>query len=72
MRAYEIPAEVSREGKLELPDTLSATLPRDQQVRAIVLAPERSDEEDAPSWARLTAEQFLSGYDEVDVIYDEM
>ncbi|RKY65337.1 MAG: hypothetical protein DRP99_00300 [Candidatus Latescibacterota bacterium] len=71
MKAYEIPVKVSAEGKLELPKSLSALLPREQVVRVIILVPEPTDEEES-LWSRLTAEQFLAGYSEADSIYDKV
>ena len=71
MKAYEMPVKVSAEGKLELPKSLSALLPREQVVRVIILVPEPTDEEES-LWSRLTAEQFLAGYSEADSIYDKV
>ena len=71
MKAYEFPAKVTSEGKLELPESMLAVLPRDQIVRVIVLIPEAADDEQA-AWAKLTAEQFLAGYSEADSIYDTL
>ncbi len=70
MKAYEVPARVSEEGRLELPDEIVAQHPRRRALRLIVLAPEPEDDEDGDAWARLTAEQFLAGYSEADAIYD--
>ncbi len=70
MKAYEVPARVSQEGHLELPDEIVARLPRQQALRLIVLAPEPGDTEDGDAWVRLTTEQFLAGYSEADAIYD--
>ena len=72
MKAYEIPVEVTKEGKIELPDPLLELLPREQLVRMIILIPEPTDAEEQGAWSRLTAEQFLAGYDEADSIYDRM
>ncbi len=69
MKAYEFPVKVSPEGRLDLPDSVLELLPRDQMVRVIILLPESDDSEDA-DWERLTAEQFLAGYDEADSVYD--
>lgn len=69
MKAYEIPAKVTREGRIESLDALLELLPRDQVVRVIVLVPEPTDNEEQAAWSRLTAEQFLAGYSEADSIY---
>jgi len=70
MKAYELPVKVTPEGRLELPETLSVLLPRDQIVRVIILVPEPTDAEEQAAWSRLTAEQFFAGYSEADSIYD--
>ena len=71
MKAYEFPAKVTTEGKIELPDTVLQQLPHNQQVKVIILVNELSeDEEDDKVWHRLAAEQLLKGYSEEDAIYD--
>ena len=72
MKAYEIPAKITAEGKLELPETLETLLPRDETVRVIILIPEPEDSEEKALWSRLTDEQFFSGYNEADAIYDRI
>ena len=46
MKAYEFPAKITPEGKLELPDVQLEDLPRNSVVRVIVLIEEQTDEED--------------------------
>lgn len=46
MKAYEFPAKITPEGKLELPDVQLEDLPRNSVVRVIVLVEEQTDEED--------------------------
>ena len=70
MKAYEIPVEITSEGKLELPESLLAQLPREQVVRVIILVNEPADLEEHTAWSSLTEEQFVSGYSEADSIYD--
>ena len=72
MRAYEYPAKVTPEGKLELPDALRDKLLPNQVVRIIVLINEPADSEAKPDWSKLTAEQFLAGYSEADAAYDQL
>jgi len=66
MKAYEFPAQVTTEGKIELPDTILQKLPHNQQVKVIILV----NEEDDKAWNRLASEQLLKGYSEEDAIYD--
>ncbi|MCL1463485.1 hypothetical protein [Argonema galeatum] len=77
MKAYEFPAKVTAEGKLELPDTLLKNLTPNQQIRIIVLVNEPVDKEDdeekeAADWARLGTEQLFAGYSDEDAIYDKI
>ena len=72
MKAYEFPAHITVDGKLELPDT---PLPRsltNQSVRVIVLINENDNHSEVTEWENLTATQFLAGYSAVDDIYDEI
>lgn len=46
MKAYEFPAKVNAEGKLEVPPDLLENLPVDQPVRVIVLLEEASGSSD--------------------------
>lgn len=46
MKAYEFPAKVTAEGKLELPDAMLKNLLPNQQVRVIVLVNELVDIEE--------------------------
>ncbi|NMG09489.1 hypothetical protein [Brasilonema sp. UFV-L1] len=65
MKAYEFPAKITTEGKIELPDTVLQQLPHNQQVKVIILVNEPSeDEEDEEAWRRLASEQLLKGYGE--------
>ncbi|MFH7028728.1 MAG: hypothetical protein ACHBN1_25870 [Heteroscytonema crispum UTEX LB 1556] len=71
MKAYEFPAKVTTEGKIELPDTILQKLAHNQQVKVIILVNEpREDQEDDKAWNRLAGEQLLKGYSEEDAIYD--
>ena len=69
MKAYEVPAKVSPEGKLEISPGLADVLKPGQVVKLIVLVGEPEDEDAA--WNRLGLEQFFAGYGDVDSIYDK-
>ncbi len=71
MKAYEFPAKITPEGKLELPESLLKRLPNDQMVMVIALVSEQTDIEEQATWNRLTSEQFFAGYDQADAIYDK-
>ncbi|MBI4630454.1 MAG: hypothetical protein HY740_01845 [Chloroflexi bacterium] len=70
MKAYELPATITKEGKLEASLPQTANLPRGRAVRLIVLVSETDEEEQ--QWKQLTAEQFLKGYNKADAIYDRV
>ena len=71
MQVYEVPIDITPEGKLELPEALMDRVIRGQSVRLIALFDE-SDTDGRDDWARLTAEQFLAGYADTDSIYDKI
>ncbi|MEA3324097.1 MAG: hypothetical protein U9Q37_03020 [Euryarchaeota archaeon] len=70
MNAYEFQAAVTPDHKLSIPDALFGKLEAQKAIRVIVLINESADEERA--LAHLTAEQFLAGYDDSDVVYDQL
>ena len=70
MQMYEIPIEITPEGKLELPYTLMERMKRGQSIRLIALLDDSENGGDDRDWARMTAEQFLAGYADADSIYD--
>ncbi|MEH2305971.1 hypothetical protein [Nostoc sp.] len=71
MKAYEFPANVTTEGKIELPNAILQHLANNQQVKVIILVNEPTEEEqEEAAWHRLAAEQLLKGYSEDDAIYD--
>lgn len=71
MKAHEFPIQVSAEGTLELPPSLSELLPRGEVVRVIFLVREPDDLYEQKEWAHLTAKEFLAGYADSDAIYDQ-
>ncbi|MEA5566454.1 hypothetical protein [Anabaena sp. UHCC 0399] len=71
MKAYEFPANVTTEGKIELPNAILQQLVNNQQVKVIILVTEPTEEEqEEAAWQRLAADQLLKGYSEEDAIYD--
>ena len=71
MRVYEVPIDMTPEGKLELPDALMDRMVQGQNIRLIALVDESEDDKEYDSdWSRVTAEQFLAGYSDSDSIYD--
>ncbi len=70
MKAYEMPAQITEDGKLDVPSLPLSGLPRGRAVRLIVLVGETEEEEQ--QWKQLTAQQFLQGYSAADAIYDKV
>jgi hypothetical protein len=70
MRAYELPAKITPEGNLELPERLRQLLPAGRAARVIVLIPDPADADEQNAWERLTTDQFCSGYAAADAVYD--
>ena len=70
IKAYEFPAKVTSEGKLEVPDALRKYLPSDRAVKVIVLFKEPAELAEEEAWSTITSEQFLAGYNPADAIYD--
>jgi hypothetical protein len=72
MKAYEFPAQLTPEGKLEVDKVFLPSLSVKQTVKVILLVDEPADSAEKNAWAQLTAEQFVSGYSEADAIYDNI
>jgi len=70
MLKYELTAQITTEGKIELPDAVLQQLPHNQQVKVIILVNKSSEDEDDKAWNRLATQQLLKGYSEEDAIYD--
>lgn len=71
MKAYESSAKITSKG-LEIPDWLLEILPSNQEVKVIILINEQTDHSEQAYWSKLTAEQFLNGYEQSDAIYDNI
>ncbi len=72
IKAYDLPLKVTKDGKLELPETLRKQLLNEHFVRVIVLLPEPSDQRDDDGWARIPEQEFLQGYSGADSVYDNI
>jgi len=70
MKAYELNARITPEGRIELPDASRKLLPVTKSARVIVLIPDPDDATEQGTWERLTAEEFCSGYTAADAVYD--
>ncbi|QIR37636.1 hypothetical protein HCG51_13555 [Tolypothrix sp. PCC 7910] len=71
MKAYDFPANVTAEGKIELPNAALQNLANNQQVKVIILVNEPTEEkQEQAAWHHLATEQLLKGYSEDDAIYD--
>jgi hypothetical protein len=69
MKAFEFQAHVDAEGVLHVPTAIRNQMGPDQPVRVVLLVNETPPDW---NWEKLTAEQFLQGYDASDAIYDNL
>jgi len=69
MKAFEFQASINPNETLPVPSEVATQLHPEQPVRVLILVPEPADQ---AAWARLTAEQFLKGYDDSDAIYNDL
>jgi hypothetical protein len=66
MKALEFSTTIA-DNNIEIPENIRLQLNKEgKQVRVILLIEETGDND----WKHVTAQQFLSGYDESDSIYD--
>jgi len=67
MKAYEYSAEVLSDGHLSIPDNIKQQIKPSEKVRVMLLL-----EDDDAAWTRLAASEFLRGYADKDVMYDNL
>jgi hypothetical protein len=67
MKAYEYYGEILPDGHLSFPEDLKGKLKADSKIRVMLLL-----DEDEKAWDQLTMSQFLKGYSEKDVLYDNL
>jgi hypothetical protein len=66
MKALEFSTTIA-DNNIEIPENIRLQLDKEgKQVRVILLIEESADND----WKKVTAQQFLNGYDESDSIYD--
>jgi len=73
MKAFEFPATVTEDHQIQLPDNVVKAIPGNTSVRCLVLVDDSAEttfQQENIMWRKLTAEQFLSGYNEADAIYN--
>ena len=67
MKAVEFQATLREDSSLKVPENVASRLPKDEEVRVIVLLPDGGSEQ---AWGQMTRDQFLAGYSDSDKIYD--
>lgn len=74
MKAYEFPAKVTSDGRIEIPDIQLKDVLLNQEVRVIVLInePQEIEQSEDTDWSRLAVEQFFADDSDVDAIYDRI
>jgi hypothetical protein len=71
VKTVEFEASLGDDKTLQVPDDVAAQVPSDRPMRVILVLPDAGQADEA-AWAHVTAEQFLSGYDDSDAIYDDV
>ena len=69
MKTVEFEASLNADQSLSVPAEIAAQVQTKEPIRVILLIPDRAEDDD---WRRLTAAQFLVGYDESDAVYDQL
>ncbi len=67
METYEYVAEVLSDGHLSVPEKLKEKLRKKTKVKVMILIGDQESD-----WNNFTMSQFLKGYSEKDVIYDDL
>jgi hypothetical protein len=67
METYEYEAEVLSDGYLSVPEKLKEKLHKKTKVKVMLLIGNQESD-----WNNFTMSQFLKGYSEKDVIYDDL
>ncbi len=69
MRTFEFNSRLGPHKTLAVPEELASQVGPDESLRVIVVVGGADEEGD---WRRLTEEQFLQGYSDRDVVYDDV
>ena len=67
MIAYEYHAKLLKDGHLSIPSDIKSKIKPDTEFRVLIML-----DEEAESWNRLTASEFVKGYSAKDSIYDTL
>lgn len=71
MKAYEIQIRISKDGKVTIPEPAIKALPKETDLRAIILAPEASDKIYSSSVNNIKVQEFSYFIPPTEGIYDE-
>lgn len=66
LKAFEMEVNIGPDGAIHVPADVAAQIPRNQQVKAILLIPDGD-----PAWQVASSKAFLEGYGPDDSIYDK-
>jgi hypothetical protein len=65
----EFQTQLNPDHTLTVPPGVAQQIQGEEALRVVLYVPDAAED---PSWAGLTAEQFLSGYSDGDAIYDQL
>lgn len=71
MKAFECTFKVSEEGKVVFPDSLTKLLPKNEELRCIILVDEGNEKEIRTSITEMKTQEFFYGLPVQTGIYDD-
>ncbi|GMU87315.1 MAG: hypothetical protein AMXMBFR48_25560 [Ignavibacteriales bacterium] len=71
MKAYEITFRIDKRNKIQFPENLVKVLPKEEDIRAIVLLNEPSEKEFRTEMQTLQGQEYGYSYINTDAVYDD-
>lgn len=71
MKAYEITFRIDKRNKIQFPENLVKVLPKEEDIRAIVLLNEPSEKEFRTEMQTLQGQEYGYSYINMDAVYDD-
>ncbi|MCC6550631.1 MAG: hypothetical protein IT279_11235 [Ignavibacteriaceae bacterium] len=71
MKAYEISFRIDKRNKIQFPENLIKVLPKEEDIRAIVLMNEPSEKEFRTEMQTIQGQEYGYSYINTDAVYDD-
>lgn len=71
MKAYEITFRIDKRNKIQFPENLIKVLPKEEDIRAIVLMNEPSEKEFRTEMQTIQGQEYGYSYINTDAVYDD-